>query len=108
MSSDPYSLTELVAGKAKVADDIERRLTQKFKGGDRPTPGSAYSGRRRAEAAETQVHDGRVRSTVDVRGTVQFNVRVAPDVKNAMLEIARSEGMSISDAGEAALRLFIE
>jgi hypothetical protein len=108
MSSDPYSLTELVPGKAKVAEDIERALQKKFAKGEKTPPTSAYNGRRRAEAAATQVHDGRVRSSIDVRGTVQFNVRIAPDVKNAMLEIARHEGMNISEVGEAALRLFIE
>jgi hypothetical protein len=70
---------------------------------------SSLAERRVAEAAAQRPEDGRVRAAAtDKKGNVQLNVRVAPDVKNRVIELARATDSDMSGIVEAALLAYFK
>lgn len=70
---------------------------------------SSIAERRAAETSGQRAIDGRVRpATTDGKGNVQLNVRVAPDVKNRVIELARATGSDMSSVVEAALLTYFK
>ena len=65
--------------------------------------------RRADEAAAQRPKDGRVRAAAtDKRGNVQLNVRVAPDVKNRVIDLARATDSDMSGVVEMALLAYFK
>jgi hypothetical protein len=88
-------LDELAALKAKVASSRKQA--------------SSVAERRAAETTAQRATDGRVRiASTDTRGNVQLNVRVAPDVKNRVIDLARATGSDMSSVVEAALLAYFK
>ena len=70
---------------------------------------SSLAERRASETALQRPEDGRVRpAAADKKGNVQLNARVAPDVKNRVIDLARASGSDMSSIVEAALLAYFK
>ena len=66
--------------------------------------GSSLATRRADEATAQRAKDGRVRAaSTDKQGNVQLNIRVSPDVKNRVIDLAHATGSDMSSVVETAL-----
>ncbi len=70
---------------------------------------SSLADRRASETAAQRADDGRVRpAATDKKGNVQLNVRVTPDVKNRVIDLARATDSDMSSVVEAALLAYFQ
>jgi hypothetical protein len=90
-----------------ISDISLEEIAARRKAGQRRA--SSLADRRASETALQRPEDGRVRpASPDKKGNVQLNVRVAPDVKNRVIDLARATGNDMSGIVEAALLAYFK
>lgn len=91
----------------EISDISLEEIAARKKAGQRRA--SSLAERRASETALQRPEDGRVRpAAADKKGNVQLNARVAPDVKNRVIDLARASGSDMSSIVEAALLAYFK